>query len=219
MDEQEYTDFTPEEKCEAFDRIAACFLNQNFGVTSKNDLELIFFSVLLKHLQANQELYDDYTISNILGITQQRVRNLKIKNQLRNQYDYDWQAELVRLAKNARYSDDDRYIIISLDNPILMIEIQHFIEEKGGMVDFALNPKLLKMPTCDFAVLLIEIGMVENKKSVWELLRKTYQTENADAEAITAENWRKRVGKGTVGFAKDVIVGVTSDVLSKRLGL
>ena len=197
--------FSTDEKVKAFDRMAECFLNNNFGSVSKSDLELIFFSVLMEHLQANHLPADDYTISNILGITQQRVRNLKIKNQLRNQYAYDWKAELVRLTKNARYSDDDRYITISLDNPILMIEIQHFIEDKGGMVDFALNPKLLKMPTCDFAVLLLEVGIAKDEKAVWKLLREAYRRENDGIEEITKENWRKTVSKGTLDFAKGII--------------
>lgn len=211
--------FSDNEKIHAFDRMAVCFLNNNFGSVSKSDLELIFFSILMEHLQANNLSTDDYFISNILGITQQRVRNLKIKNQLRNQYAYDWKVELMRLARTARYSDDDRYITISLDNPILMIEIQHFIETKGGMVDFSLNPKLLKMQTCDFAVLLLEIGMAKNEKAVWKLLREKYRAEAKEIEEITKENWRKKVGKGTYTFAKDVIVGILSDALSKNIGL
>ena len=211
--------FSDNEKIRAFDRMAVCFLNNNFGSVSKSDLELIFFSILMEHLQVNNLSTDDYFISNILGITQQRVRNLKIKNQLRNQYAYDWKAELVHLARTARYSDDERYIIISLDNPILMIELQHFIEINGGMVDYSLNPKLLKMQTCDFAVLLLEIGMAENEKAVWKLLREKYRAEAKGIEEITEENWRKKVGKGTLNFAKDVISGVLSDALSKAAGL
>lgn len=207
--------FTEHEKIAAFDRFSECFLKQNFGSVGKSDLELLFFSVVWEHLQAHHISTDDYFISNILGITQQRVRNLKIKNQLRNQYAYDWKADLVRLARNARYSDDDRYITISLDNPILMIEIQHFIETKGGMVDFSINPKLLKMQTRDFAVLLLEIGMVQNENGAWKLLREVYQTETNGIEEITKENWQKTVGKGALNFAK----GVIAELLTKSVSL
>lgn len=200
--------FSEEEKIKAFDRLADCFLQCNFGSVGKSDIELLFFSIVMEHLKKHQLSMDDYSVSNILGITQQRVRNLKVKNQLRNQYAYDWKADLAVCAKYARYSEDDENVIINLNDPVLSIEVQHFIERNGGFFDYSLNPKLLKMPTRDFAMLLVEIGISENEKNVLSALREKYQQEVGKNEQITREKLMIRIKKGAVSFGKDVITSL-----------
>ena len=198
--------FSDIEKIEAFDRIATCFLQQNFGSVGKSDLELLMFSILWNHCKKHNIKCDDYSLSNILGITQQRFRNLKVKNQLRYpDENYDWKIELARLAQHLQFRENDSYIVISIDNPLLMIEIQHFIEEKGGLVDRSFNPKLLKMPTRDFAVLMMEVGLAKNETAVWKKLRTVKQQEKDAIEAITKDNWKKRIYNGTVELAKIII--------------
>lgn len=210
--------FDDVEKIKAFDRISECFLKQNFGSVSKGDLELIFFSILLEHCRKNNMKYDDYTLGNILGITQQRVRNLKIKNQLRYPDNtYDWQAELAQLAQNVRYSEDDRFALISLDNPILMIEIQYFIEQKGGFVDYSFNPKLLKMPVRDFAVLMVEIGMEKNENAILKKIQMIHQQDQSRIETITKANWKKRIKEGSIEFAKLIITNAIETAISSAM--
>ena len=75
-------EFSTKEKTDAFDQIAACFYEQNFSTLSKADFELLMFHFLLQHLKEINNPIDDYSVSKILGITQQRVRNLKIKQQI-----------------------------------------------------------------------------------------------------------------------------------------
>jgi len=208
--------FSDSEKIKAFDRLSGCFLNHNFGTVGKSDIELIFFSVVMEHLKSNNLRTDDYTVSNILGITQQRVRNLKIKDQLRNQYDYDWKSELASLAQNPHYSPDDRTITISLDNPVLFIEVQHFIEQQNGIIDYSLNPKLLRMQTRDFALLMVEIGISTNKKQVLKSIRKEYQRENGIDEQLTREKLTTRLLNGSLDFAKDIISNVVVGMLTSK---
>lgn len=84
----EHINFTTEEKAEMFDEIAAHFYNANFGQMSKSNMELLMFSFYMNKLIQNNKFEDgtidyqkcsDYRISKELGITQQRVQNLKIK--------------------------------------------------------------------------------------------------------------------------------------------
>ena len=83
--------FTEKEKCEMFDKIAEKFYNSNFGQTSKADFELLMFNFYIRKIISDNMNSDgtidynkcsDYKISKGLGITQQKVRNLKVKNQL-----------------------------------------------------------------------------------------------------------------------------------------
>lgn len=205
------------EKIEAFDRISECFLQQNFGSVGKSDLELMFFSIVIEHLLKHDLPYDDYTISKLLGITQQRVRNLKVKNQLRYEHSFDWKNALLSKVSNASFSPDDRFIIVFIDDPNLSIEVQHYIEANGGHVDYTLNPKLLKMNTRDFAKLLVEIGSVDHEKEVWKALRQVYREENEDIGEITKDTIGTRLKNGTFSMVKEVITGIVVECASKCL--
>ena len=77
--------WTIEEKAEMFDILAAHFYCQNFGSFSKSDIELLMFHFLLeKEIKTNTNgavlnyyAVSDYKLSKILGITQQKIKNLK----------------------------------------------------------------------------------------------------------------------------------------------
>lgn len=211
--------FDDEEKIVAFDRIADCFLQQNFGSVGKSDLELIFFSIVIEHLLNNQLPYDDYSMSKLLGITQQRVRNLKVKNQLRYEHTFDWKEALYKRVGSDRYlySPDERYISIFIDDPNLSIEVQNYIEKNGGYVDYTLNPKILKMSTRDFANLLVEIGSVEHPDDVWKIVQQKYRDEEGNIAEITKETFSTKLKNGTISFAKDIIVGICTELVTKQL--
>lgn len=70
-------------KAEAFDKIAEKYYYANFGSTSKADLDVLLFSLyierILKDSQGEFTSYSDYTLSKLLGITQSRISNLKVK--------------------------------------------------------------------------------------------------------------------------------------------
>lgn len=211
-------DFSTKEKEAAFDRIASCFYEQNFSTLGKSDFELMMFHIYMQHLKDTNSSYDDYSVSKALGITQQRVRSLKIKQQLRYGQTEDWKVELAKTALNhPHYSDDEKYITLSFDNPIIMIETQHFIEENGGFVDFSFNPKLLKMKTNDFACLMVEVGLSKDEKEVMKTIRSLYQEEERGDTAITKESFILRLKKGGIEFAKSIIEGVITNIISNNL--
>ncbi len=211
--------FSALEKEAAFDRIASCFFEQNFGTVGKADLELMAFDILMQHLHKAGDPTDDYSISKTLGIPQQRVRNLKIKQQLRFGHTFDWKKELAATVVNhPHYSEDDKYIILSFNDPNIMIETQHFIEINGGFVDFSFNPKLLRMKTCDFARLMIEIGLSVNEKETWKQLRKIYREENGGDAEITKEALPSILKKGGLELGKMALETVASSLFSHFLG-
>ena len=97
-----------------FDEIACHFYSHNFGQTSKTDLDLLMFHFYYEKMRSiftdsegglDYTQCSDYKISKELRITQQRVRNLKVKNQLiyPPEEELDWIKEFAKLTKNARY--------------------------------------------------------------------------------------------------------------------
>ena len=132
-------DFTPDEKITLIDEVASHFYESNFGQMSKSDIELLMFRFYIEKLIRMNQNADgtidyrkcsDYRISQELGITQQRVRNLKIKNQLKNPIEYDWKVALAKLTNNARYDKGTGKITMNIPDPNLYLEIQNFIEEQ-----------------------------------------------------------------------------------------
>lgn len=69
--------FSDKEKEDAFDVIAGLYFNRNFGSVSKADFETLLFSIYIEHLIDNNLPYDDFSMSNSLGISESRIRTLK----------------------------------------------------------------------------------------------------------------------------------------------
>ena len=55
--------FSDKEKMDAFDEIASCYYEKNFGSMSKTDYETMLFKIYLNHLKKNNLRTDDYSIS------------------------------------------------------------------------------------------------------------------------------------------------------------
>ena len=72
-----------QEKAKAFDKIAEAYYNRNFGSISKSDFDVLMFSIYIERLleqnESDMESYSDYELSKQLGITQSKIKNLKVK--------------------------------------------------------------------------------------------------------------------------------------------
>ena len=79
---QEKCRFKPEHASDAFNEIAERYFNHNFGQMSKADFEILLFRLYQENLQRNQLPADDFSIAAALGITESKVRNMKIKTAL-----------------------------------------------------------------------------------------------------------------------------------------
>lgn len=214
--------FTNEEKIKAFDRIAKCFYNKNFGQKSKSDLDLLMFDIYLKNLiNQNKDKRgiiefnkcSDYLISRELGITQQRVRNLKIKDNLvYPDKDLDWEKEwkvaLTSLIENARI--DNKKITLNIPDPNLYLQIQNFIEKNGAYIEKQLNSKILQMRIEYFIELMIALEPEKKKQEIIKKLKKQFKDRNKD-EKIFDE---KQIGKSLIETTEDI-----ADILANIGGL
>lgn len=186
-----YVTFTPEEKAACFDQISSKFYQQNFGMASKVELELLMFHLYLDKLinenksedgTINYSKCSDYLIAKELGITQQKVRNLKIKKQLVYPLAFDWKKSLATLTENARYDTVSHKITINIPDPNLFYELDNYIEETGGYVEMQLNPKILQIRVEYYIALLISMEDGATQKTiVRELKKKVKETTKTEA--------------------------------------
>lgn len=146
-----------EEKIALADKISDLYFNHNFGTLSKSELEILLFSEYLDHLIMNGMDYDDYSISRSLCITQQRVRSLKAKKELKYPYVHDrWKELFIQDIKNAKLSEDEHHIKFLVQDINVLIEARHYVEENGWYDDYSLNNKLLNLPLLCFVDLFCD---------------------------------------------------------------
>lgn len=205
-----YIEFTNKEKVEMFDEIAKKFYNHNFGTFSKSEMELMMFNFYIKKIVStnvgsdntlNYNHSSDYYISKDLGITQQKVNNLKIKNQLVNPIEFDWKKSFLKLVGNARFDNKSGKVLINIPDPNLYIEIKHYLENYGGYIETQLNRNLLKIRVEYFIQLLVEIEPEKERNIIIKEIKKYIKKENKDENIFSKDNIAKSLLDLTVNGA------------------
>lgn len=214
-----YIEFTNKEKVEMFDEIAKKFYNHNFGTFSKSEMELMMFNFYIKKIVStnvesdntlNYNYSSDYYISKDLGITQQKVNNLKIKNQLVNPIEFDWKKSFLKLVGNARFDNKSGKVLINIPDPNLYIEIKHYLENYGGYIETQLNRNLLKIRVEYFIQLLVEIEPEKERNIIIKEIKKYIKKENKDENIFSKDNIAKSLLDLTVNGANifNIILGI-----------
>lgn len=204
-----YVNFSDSDKVRCFDELAAHFYNVNFGQMSKADTELMMFNFYLRQMIDAHKAADgsidynecsDYKISQDLGITQQRVRNLKIKKQLVYPVDYEWEIAFAKLIKNARYDPITQKITLNIPDPNLFIEIQNFIESQGSYVEKQLNSKILQIRAEYFIGLVVSLEPEESRKKIIKNLKKQLHESDKENAAFDSKNIGKTLMNGGINL-------------------
>ena len=194
-----------------FDKIAEHYFNRNFGQTSKTDMDLLMFHFYFEKMTSiytdedgtlDYSQCSDYRISKELGITQQRVRNLKVKNKLvyPPEEERDWKKEFAKLTKNARYDQISKKVIVNIPDPNLYLEIQNFIEEKGAFVEKQLNSKILQIRAEYYIDLVISFEPADNRKKIIAALKEQLLSEGKDDTVFDERNIGKSLIDGAINI-------------------
>ena len=209
------TDFSPEEKMQLFDMIAAKYFDRNFGTMLKADMDTLIFSCYIEHCLKNDLPYDDYSLSIALGITESRVRALKERKQLQYPYkDYEWKKAFVALIPNSKYNPQKQLVQINIMDVNLLKDVRHFVYENGWFDEFQLNPRLFQCRLDYFLLMCHKLEQdnelvfdAETKKSLKELLKN--DTQKSAIEKIISGDFEN----GLKELLKDVSDEVLSEVL------
>lgn len=194
--------FDQENKILAFDFMLEEYFKAGFGTLGKSDLDLLFFSTLLKYARINDE--SDYALSKMLQITQRRVRNLKVKNCLKYApLDRKSVEEVfIEKARYARLEDDGKRISLPIYDPNLYIELENLIEKENGYVEAQLNPKIFTIRIDQFIGLLINFQAEKEGKQV-NAVQKEY-LERIKTTLITEKKFGQKVDPKSLTSFKDV---------------
>lgn len=174
-----------EEKVKAFDQIAELYYNRNFGTASKAETDLLMFkfyydAMLSRSRKEESGIIDyhacsDYKIGKQLGLTEQRVRNLKRRKELvYPSEDFDWMRELANLLSDERCVNvENGSVIISIPDPNLYAAIEDFISDKGGYLNYHLNSKVLDIKIEYLTALAVEFEDEATKKKIMKEVGKS----------------------------------------------
>ncbi|WP_103595643.1 PTS sugar transporter subunit IIBC [Campylobacter concisus] len=122
------------------------YLSGSFGSMSKSETEILIFHLLSKHF----EISSNYEISNLLKISETKVKNLTLNAHLRyprQSGDEIVRETLVDIAKkfSAIYDEQNGEVKIHIQSSVQKREIINAINKLGSFADYCLNNEILKI--------------------------------------------------------------------------
>ncbi len=190
-------EFSDLEKIKYFDEICEKYYQKNFGLASKSEVDLLMFKFFYQNKLERKKngefnIDSDYLISKELGITQSRVRNLKIKKELVYPIlDYNWKQQFLDLIEFAQYEEQTKKIIMNIPDPNLKIEIENHIEQRGLFIEKQLNSKLLIIRVEYFIELVISLDEKINQDELIETMKMKIE----DLSLVDKKIMKKNFGK------------------------
>lgn len=122
------------------------YLSGSFGSMSKSETEILIFHLLSKHF----EISLNYEISNLLKISETKVKNLTLNAHLRyprQSGDEIVRETLVDIAKkfSAIYDEQNGEVKIHIQSSVQKREMINAINKLGSFADYGLNNEILKI--------------------------------------------------------------------------
>lgn len=216
---------TDKKKADAFDRIAEKYYFNNFGTFSKSEIDLLMFDIYLEQSIINNKLntnlvdynaVSDYKMARNLGITPQRIRNLKVKKQYVYPVKFDWKESLANILNDDKniHIVDNKTIKINIPDPNLFLAIQEEIEAEGGYLDIQLNSRLLSVPIDNFMIIVKLISREDEYDKICEKVIEKYNSinkENKIEKGLATTKQITSIVKDITGSINDIVSVVTSN--------
>lgn len=192
MSTDKYIPFKDNEKlaAKAFYELCELFFDRNYGQTNKSEIELLMFHFCIEDILKKGDVVSDYNLSKQLGITQRKVRNLRIKENLVYPRNIDWKKELKNQIEKADYDRNTNKITIDISDPNVLIEIQEFLQENGAYIEKQLNSRLLIIKPNFLFALLTEIE--EEKEKIIKLIEENMD-KNEFKGMDSKTKWQKSI--------------------------
>lgn len=170
----------------------ARLFTRQFGTFTKSDYETLMFTI---YMDLIDDPKNDYDISRELGITESKVRNLRVKSQLLYPKDLNLNEELTKAIEKGFFDPDNMTLTITLQDPNIQRLVLHLIEQEYGNVQFTLNPKHLKLPIESYVLLSMEVNKEKTKDDALSTLNHMWLSESENRDSITKEKLLQRVWK------------------------
>lgn len=207
--------FTDKEKIENFDLIyQSVFVDKKFDSFNKSDMQVLLFKFYIENLEKTHNLSNisNYYISNELGITQQKARQLRIKKQIIYGKKYNIGEELSKLADYAIYSKTDELVQLHMNDPNLLIEIENYLEANHQFTIKSLNSQLLQIKIQYFIGLLLNFEVKENKNQILNILKNSYSNEKNTKKIFNDTN----IGRSLIEYGANIAT-IASSICGLKL--
>lgn len=196
-----FGDGNSEAKARAFDAIAEQFYAANFGRLTKSDFEVLLFHLYIEQCMSTAHSYDDYTLSKELGITQSRVRSLKVKKELQYPHEgFDWKQDFIECISRARYDEKKALVKVQISDVNVLAELRNYVEKKGWYDEYQLNTKLFQCRADIFIDLCNSLGEKNEEMTLTDAQKKALKKLGKESEA---DNTRSAIDMIMEGNIKD----------------
>lgn len=186
------------DKDKLFTRIEEAELfSKHFGSFTKSDYEVLMFTIFLDSMDDEVR---DYDISIALGITESKVRTLRVKSQLLYPRELKWVEQLTSALDHGLYVDG--MITITLENPSVRNMIRNEVESKYGTVNISLNSKQLVLPVESY--LLLAACAEKDTDTVLQELNKQFIKDEEIIGGIQKEKFKARIFKNVNNVAEAI---------------
>lgn len=115
------------------EKLYKLYFQRNFGTTMKSQIDLIMFETYLSLCKKpkNELSIDDFDMAFNLGITENKVRNLKENVIVKfESYSDDWMNSFVKVIDSAFYDEKKHLVKILISDKYTMINLRHYLEQK-----------------------------------------------------------------------------------------
>ncbi len=206
--------FTKEEKIAAFDKIAEQYFDKNFGILPKAEMDLLMFAVYIEHRMKCGMDCSDYAISKELGITQNRVRTLKERKELKYpRQNFDWKKGLVESLKNAAYDKTTHSVKMIIQDVNVQIEFRNFVEMNGWYDEYSLNKKLSVIPIAGFMDIFKE--EIEYNSEIHGKIKKACE----GYPETQTDKIKEYLSDSSKNGVKKLLMNVSGEVAKEVLGI
>ena len=208
------------EKATAFDQLSERFYAGNFGTMAKSDIETLMFHLYIERCLEKKLPYDDYLLSRELGITQSRIRSLKMRKELQYPYEkFEWKEAFISCISNAHYDSTKKLIKVHIPDVNVLAELRNHLEQHGWYDEYQLNPKLFQCKDDIFFELCRSLGeqkAYELDSATEERVKKLKKEAKRKEEQSAIE--RILSGSAEDGM-KELILGASKELLPEVLKL
>ena len=160
--------------------------SNRFGSFSKSDYEILMFTVYLDSLKREAR---DYDISIELGITEQKVRNLRVKSQLIYPREIKLVDQITNAVNHGFY--DNGMVTVTIENLSVKNLIKNKIEAEYGTVNLSFNSKQLTLPIESF--LILAACLERDSKDTLKQLRKVFNEHQKSIGVVEKKSFGKRI--------------------------
>ncbi len=196
---------------ESFIKVAKNYYNKNFGTMSKSEIDLLMFQILYLKLkiQNDNRAPSDFELAKILGITSQRVQNLREKMELKYPTEdiQSWKIKTRKLFKTPAFQqvNDKEEIHVFINDVMLRYDIEDFLESNYFPAEYTLNRKVIILRKPAVYALVYACCTEEDRMNVMNEMSKEFGFDKEEIEKNIAKNtWWNRWGKTVASELWDI---------------